>query len=317
MRSGPDREERATIQGATSGSDQSQTSAKASSMRFLPSRLIPRTAAPSRSPDDCQDRIPPAGRRVCVHGLFRSGTNLFRAIMETNFDCKVSYDDFGWKHAFFPIATRYSKVRLPSIPSVVMTKNPLAALDSLFRYANHNPRNIRCDRDAGLSGFLRGPIVIFDGGNPSSVEYRFRSPVDYWNAMNWNLFSLVRKSDEALHVRYEDLLSEPEQTVGRVAGKLKLVQTSDDIVVPSQRLNNLGSKQHNLEKFFSSQTYDKSGFVSGAYAARFGPADLEYLDAELCWPLVEDLGYAAECRLALRRVGKPADAQSDAYQSDA
>ena len=260
-------------------------------MRSLLLRAKRRDPAPSAPPPDA---------RLCVHGLFRSGTNFFRALVETNLDCKVEYDDFGWKHAFFPIATGSSRIRLPQTRSVLVTKNPLAALESLYRYASGNPRNVRCEHGPGLSGFLRAPILVFDGSNPASVEYRFRSPVDYWNAMNWNLFSLVRKSDRALHVRYEDLVAGPEASLDRVAAAFGLGRragaAAGAVVVPERRMRNLGSGQHDADKFYGRESYDRSGFLAAGYAAAFGPDDLAYLDAELCWPLVEDLGYAEACR---------------------
>ena len=273
-------------------------------MRFL----LPRRNRPDplRSLPAAEVPAPDPKVRICVHGLFRSGTNFFRALVEANLDCKVEYDDFGWKHAFFPIATRHSRVRLPPNPSVVVTKNPLAALESLHRYASGNPRNVRREGPADLSGFLREPIVVFDGSNPASVEYRFRSPVDYWNAMNWNLFSRVRKTDRALHVRYEDLVSDPAASLGRVAAAFGLARRGGAAAAPSCPSAGCGiSAAASTIPTGSSRaraTTDQASWPAD-YAAAFGPDDLAYLDAELCWPLVADLGYAETCRSMIDRPG--------------
>ena len=106
--------------------------------------------------------------------------------------------------------------------------------------------------------------------------------------MNWNLFSLVRKSDRALHVRYEDPVSRPEASLDRVAAAFGLGRRADVTLVPERKMRNLGSGQHDADKFYGRESYDRSAFLAGGYAEAFRPDDLAYLDAELCWPLVED-----------------------------
>jgi hypothetical protein len=239
---------------------------------------------------------------LCVHGIFRSGTNFFRALMESNFDCRISYDEFGWKHAFFPIVTRYSPVVVPDTPSVLLTKNPLSALSSLYSYARSNPKNIRSAAAQDFRSFLRRPVVIFDGSNQYSAEYRFVSAVEYWNSMNWNLHSIVRKRPDATHIRYEDLLAGPERALTPLAERHGLKRTTVDFIIPSKRMNNLPDQQHNQEKFFSNRNY-----VAEDYLASFEEDDLRFVARHLCLPLVRKLGYmdVYEKHLAPLTIRKP------------
>jgi hypothetical protein len=236
----------------------------------------------------------PASPRLCVQGLFRSGTNFFRVLMESNFDCTISYDEFGWKHAFFPIASMQSPIALPDTQSVLITKHPLSALASLHGYASTNPRNIRSAAKKGFSPFLRSAIVVFDGGNPHSAEYRFASPVEYWNAMNWNLHSVVRKRPNADHIRYEDLLEAPERATAGLAEKYRLKRKTAAFEIPRKRLNNLAERQHDSKHFFV-----KADFRIDDYKEKIrigAPDDLQYISRNLCWPLVRNLGYDEVCR---------------------
>jgi hypothetical protein len=254
----------------------------------------------ARSPDPSPGaQAPGAEPRLCVNGIFRSGTNFFRALMEGNFRCTVSYDDFGWKHSFFPIATKYSSISFPDVPIVLLTKNPLYSLASLYSYARSNPKNIRSSAGKSLGAFLRSPVIVFDGSNPQSAEYRFSSAVEYWNAMNWSLFSAARKRPNGAHVRYEDLLAAPEATLTALAERHRLQRTTADFVVPSKRLNNLPDRQHDQEKFFSSKDFTPDDYL-GIYAER----DLRFVARTVSVRLMRNLGYGDiyEDRLApLRR----------------
>jgi hypothetical protein len=232
--------------------------------------------------------------RLCVHGLFRSGTNFFRVLMESNFDCTISYDEFGWKHAFFPIASSHSPLILPDTPSVLVTKHPLSALASLHSYASTNPRNIDSAATEGFSAFLRSAIVVFDGWNPQSAEYRFASPLEYWNAMNWNLHSVVRKRPSADHIRYEDLLEDPERALAGLVEKYQLKRRTAAFEVPRKRLNNLGEKQHHGSKVYTKADFDIDDHQKRLQAV--AADDLDYISRNLCWPLVRNLGYEEICK---------------------
>ncbi|PRY25948.1 hypothetical protein CLV78_10139 [Aliiruegeria haliotis] len=230
--------------------------------------------------------------RFCIHGIFRTGTNFTRAIFEMNYDCIAEYDSFGWKHAPYPLLSSGSRISFPSIPSVFVTKNPVFTLSSLFSYAARNKRNIRSAADAGMLAFLTHPIVIFDGDNPASAELYFSSPVEMWNALNWNYLSTVGKKPTSHHIRYEDLVSAPEATAVPVAEALGLVRKTDDFRVPEKKMKNLGTNVHKVERFQSDKAFNRSSADFDRYVAEFSSEALRIIVETTNSDLVERAGYA-------------------------
>lgn len=231
-------------------------------------------------------------KHICALGLFRSGTNFTRALLEMNFNCTVEYDSFGWKHSFFPIITNGAKIKYPEIGIILITKNPFSALKSLFQYAGGGQRNFISEHTDTMKGFLRNKVVVLDGSNPLSAEFVFNSPIDYWNAMNWNLESVVRKRQPALHVRYEDLVAEPQSTCDRIAGVFELSRTSDLFTVPEKKMKNLGNNQHDTSNFLRPRAFNKDEVINREYMAQYDDEDRRLIQNSVDRSLIDRLGYA-------------------------
>ena len=229
--------------------------------------------------------------RFCIHGIFRSGTNFTRAVFEMNYACTADYDSFGWKHAPYPILSRGSHIVFPDIPSVFVTRNPVFALSSLQSYAGRNKRNIRSAADQGMSAFLRNPIVIFDGGNPQSAELYFSNPVELWNGLNWNYLSTVGRKPGSLHIRYEDLVAEPETTTEPVAKMLGFERISEFFQVPEKKMKNLGTNVHKVERFQTDKPFDRDKVSFKSYSATFSRDDLVWVLEHADRDLVARAGY--------------------------
>lgn len=144
-------------------------------------------------------------REICVLGMFRSGTNYTKALLELNLECIVKFDSFGWKHAFFPMISNNSKIVYPDQDIIVVTRNPFLSILSLFDYARKNGRNISCNTKS-IDEFISNPIVIFDTFRENSPKYFFSSPLDYWQSMTYNLVSVCENNKKAIHFKYEDLI---------------------------------------------------------------------------------------------------------------
>lgn len=231
-------------------------------------------------------------KRFCIHGIFRSGTNFTRGVLEMNYVCRAEYDSFGWKHAPFPILSAGSRLALPEIPSLFVTRNPFYALSALFTYAARNPRNIRSAADDGMTAFLTRPVVIFDGGAEVSPELYFETPVALWNGLNWNYLSTVGRLPGRVHMRYEDLVARPEQSAAEVAAALGLERKPGAFEVPHNRMRNLGSNMHNVDRFQTDKAFDLSGTRFASYGALFSDADRALVLDGADRDLVERAGYA-------------------------
>lgn len=230
-------------------------------------------------------------KHFCIHGIFRTGTNFARAVFEMNYDGIAEYDSFGWKHAPYPILSRGSRIPLPEIPSVFLTRNPILALSSLYSYARKNKRNISSAADDGVTPFLINRIVIRDGENSKSAELYFSNPVEMWNSLNWNYLSTVGKKADSFHVRYEDLVAEPEATTAAVAEVLGLERTSGEFKIPKNRMKNLGSNTHNMDRFQSDKTFNRDALSFERYSTEFEAGDLDFILARADRDLLRRAGY--------------------------
>ena len=162
---------------------------------------------------------------VTVMGLFRSGTNFLRAALEWNCECSVRYNTFAWKHGFIPIVGASRAATLEATDLVVITKDPFASVDSIYRYYRKRGVNIRAARS--WPAFLRSRIVIYDRKQPGSPQFRFQNPVQLWNDLNWNFTRFEAAGCLNVHVRYLDLLDYPQGTLSGLVQRLGLPRKSE------------------------------------------------------------------------------------------
>ncbi|WP_137933884.1 hypothetical protein [Mesorhizobium comanense] len=144
---------------------------------------------------------------VRVMGTPRSGTNLARHLIERHLGVPVVFDQGFWKHGVFPALMNGREIEHGGLPIVVMSKDPVTQILSWFRLA----RNGTIFRPNGnLAAFLRGPFEVRqDFTEPKRMEYRFRSPADYWNQFYFAMDALRRAGAPVHFVCYERLVSEP------------------------------------------------------------------------------------------------------------
>jgi hypothetical protein len=157
---------------------------------------------------------------IAVMGVFRSGTNYLRSLLELNYRTRISYSAFGWKHGLVPIVTQGSSVETLNLPRLVIARNPFSAIEALFRYVVRAGANITCRTD--WHGFLRERLIVYDKWNPHSPQLWFPNPAHYWTAMNWNYLSAGNSGHPICLVRYEDLLADPQAETQRIAAELGL-----------------------------------------------------------------------------------------------
>lgn len=228
-------------------------------------------------------------KKIAVLGCFRSGTNFSKSILESNFECEVRNNLLGWKHGFLPIISNDSAVTydVSYDAAYFVTKNPFSFLVSLHKYFVSARLNIKAERDFG--DFVKSRIIIFDGSNPNSVQLRFSSPVELWNAMNWN----YQSSKDLIHVRYEMLLKHPKATASKLANKLGVSAKEQTFVVPKNEVKRMNDKQEytSLKDMETNKKFKASAYLDNTYMDSFDADAVSFVMANLDAELVERLGY--------------------------
>ena len=238
---------------------------------------------------------------VAVVGVFRSGTNYLRSLLELNYRARISYNAFGWKHGLVPIVSRGSAVEFPNLPTLVIARNPFSAIEALFRYVVKAGANIACRTD--WHGFLRERLIVYDKWNPDSAQLWFPNPVHYWTAMNWNYLSAGGSSHPVCFVRYEDLLADPRGETQRIAAELSLdpLPGQDGFVDVQTRVKAMDDRDRSLpDQYARALRFNQRDFyLSHAYMDRFDNEDRSLVEGLLDRELLERMGYDALVRQIL------------------
>jgi hypothetical protein len=228
---------------------------------------------------------------VNLIGLFRSGTNYVRTLLEWNYDVTVNYDGYGWKHAVVPTFTNASRFTYPEGKTLVVVKNPYAVLLSWYKYATSNGRNIRGDTSS-FGAFIRNRIYYRDDFNKSlAPEYYFPNPVQMWNSVVWNHVSVAEQTGGFI-VEYEDVLRSPEGTSARIAHKLGLNRKSDEFVHPQNVVRNMGDRGRRNERsrYVTKREFDSSYYLDKEYVREYCEDDLVFVTGSLDAEVIERAG---------------------------
>ncbi|WP_420391864.1 hypothetical protein [Acuticoccus sp.] len=235
----------------------------------------------------------PAEAGITVVGTFRSGTNFLRSVLELNYHCTVRYNTLGWKHWVLPLYTPDGVQTYPTTRLAFITKNPFSALASLHAYAGGRRNNLSSSARDGMSAFLSNPFVIHNGKG-ESLEMWFRTPVDYWTAINWNLSSAVASPLAARPVRYEDLVDAPEAVTDGLAGAWGLTRREAPFQVIENRARNLPNAGQLVDAraYARDEVFDRDRVATHRYMDDYAPADVALVMGTLDHDLVARLGYA-------------------------
>jgi hypothetical protein len=234
-------------------------------------------------------------KKVAIMGMFRSGTNYTRTVMEWNFDVVVEYNTYGWKHGLFPILSSQCSIIVPNVPLLTISKHPLAALESLFRYYLTNGKNLRASKS--FDSFLRNPIVIFDQSLLSSSELWFRNPIDYYNTLYLNLLSARSVVSSGTHIKYEDAIASPSLEFERISNILNLDRKAagkiEPIIIPEHRTRNMGEgkKRSDPSVYVSTNVFSPDYYIKQEYRSAYSGADLLWVRSQINEELMEKLDY--------------------------
>lgn len=239
-------------------------------------------------------------KEIALFGIFRSGTNYTRTLLEWNYYCKLTNDEFGWKHGFYPVIVGGCKIEYPLLDTVFVTKNPFSSINSLYSYFHTKGKNILASSD--WRQFLRQKFIIYDSFQKNSPQYRFANVVEFWNSMNWNYSSIKKTGMTATHVRYESLLDDPVAYSKQVADQLQLkprFSGVNNFKEPSMVTRNMNDKPRKSEgDYLTDRKFNRQAYASMDYFKNFGADDIEFVLDNIDMHLVKLLGYENEVIVA-------------------
>jgi len=235
-----------------------------------------------------------------MFGAFRSGTNYVRAIMELNYDVSVSNNLGGWKHVPVPALSRQGRWNTGADLILLVAKEPFGWLVSLWKYAA-GPGGRHVDAPASWSEFLESPLKVTRGNVEGFPSYRFSSPVDYWNAINWNLLSIPEP--KRLVVRYEDVLRSPAERCAQVAATWTLQRRARrEFVTPPATMRNLVDRpRSDVREYVTEVPFDPAPYLERSYLDGFSSSQLEMVARALDDDVVAGLEYQSWVAEALAR----------------
>jgi hypothetical protein len=226
-----------------------------------------------------------ATRQLKLFGAFRSGSNYLRSLLELNYDVRVLSGIGGFKHAPVPAIFEGEDFRPFPWPILATVKDPYAWLVSMWRYVN-DVGSKHTEHGSPWGSFLTEPLVVFQAKLAGFPKYRFANPVDYWNAMSFNLLSLP--DDARRVVRYEDLLADPELECEAVATQFALGRVSASFANVDRRVLNMGDRERPREpsEYMRDEAFDPSPYQERAFDACFSKRERrtvhDLLDRDLC-----------------------------------
>jgi len=189
------------------------------------------------APVGSQDRLGHDAIHVRVMGTPRSGTNLAKYLIERYLEIPVIFDQGFWKHGVFPALIDGRDMRYGDLPIVVVSKDPVTQLLSWYRQA----RNDTLFKPSGcLSSFLSKPFEVRqDFTEPRKMEYRFRTPADYWNQFYFAMDALRRTGIPVHFACYEQLVSAPASCLNAISRFLDMSTPFDAgavVTIPEHKL---------------------------------------------------------------------------------
>jgi hypothetical protein len=125
---------------------------------------------------------------------------------------RILYSDFGWKHAAPPIDVIRAAPHSQSTLFVLITKHPVHFLTSLHARPENPLLN---DDDISFDKFLSSewPLSARDNLGVEALE----SPIALWNRKMQDYLRVMEVAENVIHIRYEDILSDFESQMDRIA----------------------------------------------------------------------------------------------------
>lgn len=125
---------------------------------------------------------------------------------------RILYSDFGLKHAAPPVDVIRAAPHSQNTLFLMITKHPVFFLSSL----HNRPENpLWNEEDISFDQFLTTPWPVSERDNLG--EKPLESPIELWNRKMRAYVTLMGAADNVIHIRYEDLLSDFNETLDKIS----------------------------------------------------------------------------------------------------
>ena len=235
-------------------------------------------------------------KNIQIVGLFNSGTNLMYNIINTLFDVNIGNEGHThfWKHSVIgpDFAKKYIS-KLNNTHYIIITKNPYFQFHSFkkapysIKLKNYSKKtNLSIDEFVTKSFFMILPKnVITDTTNLSFKNF----PV-YWNRFHNSAFKQL-PSNTTIHVKYEDLIFDPQSIIDTLTSTFPLKDEFTDRKLLNDALMKIlesPSKNSGKPRFGNAakEYYDSNNIIS-----LYKPSTFTWMKKELDHDLMRRLNY--------------------------
>jgi hypothetical protein len=188
---------------------------------------------------------------------------------------RILYSDFGLKHAAPPVDVIRAAPHSQNTLFVLITKHPVFFLTSLHA----RPENPLWHHDEmEFDQFLTTPWPVSERDNVGDKP--LDSPIELWNQKMRAYVTLMEAAENVVHIRYEDLLSDFNDQLNRIAEYIPAISNGYGNIRRSIRASD------NL-RFEDYQRRYKYHRIKTDYKKR----DLEYIYRKVDDDVMDALGY--------------------------
>jgi DNA-binding transcriptional regulator of glucitol operon len=194
---------------------------------------------------------------VKIFGAMRSGNNLMKFLLQTNFRAEIITSSAGgWTHGLYRVPEIYGK----EVNVVVMSKHPLAWLPSMFR-------------------FQRQTMTFHQFATRSGAVGR-------WNTLYRDWTEVRLEECGMSFVRYEDLIVDPEAVMKRVASEIGAERNSKPFHMPKGKMTTTGK--------VSDERFDPTYYTERRWMDHYSRDTLSAVIGRFDWEVATRLGYEQE-----------------------
>ncbi len=148
-------------------------------------------------------------QEIIVNGVFRSGTNLVKYLVEENSDLTVRFNKYWWKHLPPPYNATTSEV-LSQSRVIITIRNPVSWSNSIYNFFLRKRGEIY-HSSLLYPEFIKEKAIIFDSSKSSmaSPRYVYGNIFEYYNNyyLTWLALEAVAN---VKFVNIDQLKKEPE-----------------------------------------------------------------------------------------------------------
>jgi hypothetical protein len=207
-------------------------------------------------------------RFVKIYGDQNSGTVYLEWLLRKNLDATLldSYD-FGWKHRIAPLQDELTDNMKSEVVFLCLVKNPYSWLVSMHKrpYFHESLKKIN---------FI--DFLTYSMGD-------YRNPVVRWNLKNESYLKMGNYVKHHQVIRYEDILSNPAETVNAIAEKYMFNKPHF-----FKNISNLITNSHGMKQ----QKFHKDYYLNEEWKNKFHLEHIQQINPCLDKNLMETFHYS-------------------------